>query len=178
MDSLATRRWMVLGVIGLALAVLAGIRFTGGSAAAPDATQPDVAESTALAAGECPATVPGEPLVVPPTHPRESPVGVWFGSAELWTAVDPTGDWLRTKSVWWSARFPGGAVEERPPISVVWTRLDAPAEPLRSRDPATNANSGDSGDFMIVDIDPPDPGCWRVEATYKGATLSYVVRVR
>lgn len=27
---------------------------------------------------------------------------------------------------------------------------------------------------MIAGIDPNEAGCWEVEATYKGATLSYV----
>jgi hypothetical protein len=27
---------------------------------------------------------------------------------------------------------------------------------------------------MIAGIDPDEPGCWEVEATYKGASLGYV----
>ncbi|MGH8913442.1 MAG: hypothetical protein ACRDZM_02895, partial [Acidimicrobiia bacterium] len=39
---------------------------------------------------------------------------------------------------------------------------------------ATNAFTPEEGWFMIAGGDPNEPGCWEVEATYKGATLSYV----
>ena len=40
--------------------------------------------------------------------------------------------------------------------------------------PGTNAYTPEDRWFMIAGIDPNTPGCWRVTATYKGATLSYV----
>ncbi|NND02079.1 MAG: hypothetical protein HKN91_04770, partial [Acidimicrobiia bacterium] len=60
---------------------------------------------------ECPVTIP-EALRVPPTHPEipPDPDAVWFGTHELWTVLDADGSYRARKSVWWSARFPGGAV--------------------------------------------------------------------
>jgi hypothetical protein len=39
---------------------------------------------------------------------------------------------------------------------------------------ATNAYTPKEGWFIIAGGDPPEPGCWQVEATYKGASLTYV----
>jgi hypothetical protein len=77
------------------------------------------------------------------------------------------------KSVWWSANFPGGATEEEPGISVFWQRLDADAARIHQFE-GTNALTGEEGWFMIAGFDPPEPGCWRVTASYKGSTLTYV----
>jgi hypothetical protein len=41
--------------------------------------------------------------------------------------------------------------------------------------PGTNAGA-DFGMAMLVGFDVPAPGCWRITATYREATLSYVVR--
>jgi hypothetical protein len=77
------------------------------------------------------------------------------------------------KSVWWSVNFPGGSVEQQPDIAVTWQRLDKPAESLRA-DSGTNAFTAEEGSFMIAGIDPPSAGCWKVTASYRGASLSYV----
>lgn len=134
--------------------------------------------ASAPGTGDCAVTIP-EPLHVPPTHPETPPApdAVWFGTHELWTVLDADGSYRARKSVWWSARFPGGAVEEMPELRVVWNRLDVPGQRIESQGRATNAHSGDSGDFMIARIQPPTTGCWEVSATYKNATLIYVVDV-
>lgn len=141
---------------------------------------------------ECPVTIPPEtgfvatePEIVtyskhfpaPDPWPAEYPHEdmVWYGSGELWTALDVDGDHSGRKSVWWSVNFPGGAVEERPEVWVTWTRLDTNKPVVIDNDGiATNAHTSREGWFMIAGIDPPQQGCWEVEATYKGATLSYV----
>jgi hypothetical protein len=38
----------------------------------------------------------------------------------------------------------------------------------------TNAFTVEDGWFIIGGIDPDVGGCWRVTATYKGASMSYV----
>jgi hypothetical protein len=43
---------------------------------------------------------------------------------------------------------------------------------------ATNAFTPEEGCFMIGGIDPEQPGCWVVEASYKGATLTCVYERR
>jgi len=136
-----------------------------------------VATSADRVGAICPITIPPQPgLAVPPTYPAQPPIGIWYGSAELWTVLQPDGSYLLTLGVWWSARFAGGRLEERPNIVVTWRRLDAAAEPIVS-ERGTNAFSADSGNFMIAGIDPPNDGCWEVTANYKGASLSYVVEI-
>lgn len=127
---------------------------------------------------ECPVTIPSPGAFVPPEpYPAIYPDAdfVWYGNAGLWTVLNPAGDYQLRKSVWWSENFPDGDVEERPPLQVTHRRLDDPAAPLIDNEgDATNAYTVDGGWFMIATIDPDEPGCWEVEASYKGATLSYV----
>lgn len=141
---------------------------------------------------ECPVTIPPQPGFVatkpenvtysehfpaPDPWPSEYPHEgmVWYGTEELWTALAVDGDHGGRKSVWWSISFPGGIVEEQPDVSVTWTRLDTDDPVVIDNDlKATNAFTGAEGWFMIAGIDPIETGCWEVEATYKGATLSYV----
>ena len=141
---------------------------------------------------ECTVTVPPQPGFVatkpenvtysehfpaPDPWPSEYPHEgmVWYGTEELWTALAVDGDHGGRKSVWWSVNFPGGVVEEQPDVSVTWTRLDTD-EPvvIDNGGEATNAFIPEEGWFIIAGIDPGEAGCWEVEATYKGATLSYV----
>jgi len=141
---------------------------------------------------ECPVTIPAQPGFVatkpekvtyskhfpaPDPWPREYPHAgmVWYGSEELWTALAADGDHGERKSVWWSVNFPGGIVEEQPDVAVTWTRLDTD-EPvvIDNGGEATNAYTPEEGWFIIAGIDPNEAGCWEVEATYKGASLSYV----
>jgi hypothetical protein len=141
---------------------------------------------------ECPVTIPPHPgfltsapsdvtysehFPAPDPWPSEYPHEgmVWYGSEDLWTALPTDSDYGVRKSVWWSANFPGGMVEEQPDVVVTWTRIDT-EEPviLDNGGDATNAFTPEEGWFMIAGIDPAEAGCWRVEATYKGASLSYV----
>ena len=141
---------------------------------------------------ECPVTIPSQPGFVatksetvtysknfPPPDPWPSEYPhkgiVWYGSEDLWTALAIDGDHGERKSVWWSVNFPGGVVEERPDVSVAWTRLDTDQPVvIDNGGKTTNAYTPEEGWFMIAGIDPDEPGCWEVEATYKGASLSYV----
>jgi len=141
---------------------------------------------------ECPVTIPPQPgfgvvkpesvtyseqFPAPDPWPREYPHDgtAWYGSQELWTALATDGDHSPRKSVWWSANFPGGSVEERPDVTVTWTRLDTDQPVvIDNGGKATNAFTVAEGWFMIAGIDPDEAGCWEVEASYKGATLAYV----
>lgn len=141
---------------------------------------------------ECPVTVPPQPGFVvsepenvtysehfpaPDVWPSQYPYEgmVWYGSEELWTALSVDGEHSPRKSAWWSVNFPGGIVEEQPEVSVTWTRLDTdPPVVIDNGGEATNAYTPEEGWFMIAGIDPGEAGCWEVEASYKGATLSYV----
>lgn len=141
---------------------------------------------------ECPVTIPPQPgfeatkpenvtysehFPAPDPWPSEYPHKgeVWYGTEALWTALAVDGVHSPRKSVWWSINFPGGMVEEQPEVFVTWTRLDT-KEPvvIDNGGEATNAFIPEQGWFIIAGGDPAEAGCWEVEATYKGATLSYV----
>lgn len=136
-------------------------------------------QDSSMNAGECPVTLPGEGFTAPKPYPANPSVkgtrtDAWYGTEELWTILPVNGEYGLRKSVWWSTDFPGGVAEEKPPISVTWERLDVDAPILTAGDPGTNAHTAAHRWFMIAGIDPDEPGCWRVTAEYKGATLSYV----
>jgi hypothetical protein len=126
----------------------------------------------------CPVTVPPNPGFVPPDpypadHPDESLV--WYGTAELWTALDVNGNHGPRKEVWWSVNFPGGEFEINPELLVTATRLDTTeSETTSNNAQATNAFTPGEGWFMMTGIGSLGPGCWEVTASYEGATVSYV----
>lgn len=90
--------------------------------------------------------------------------------------------------LWWSVNFPGGSDEPEPAVRVSWTRLGT-AEETTIVDPlewTTNAYTPETGWLMMAGAYPRRGqgeasslavGCWRVEATYKEATLSYVIEL-
>lgn len=141
---------------------------------------------------DCPVTIPPQPgfdatepedvtytehFPAPDPWPSQYPHEgmVWYGTEGLWTALAIDGHHSPRKSVWWSVNFPGGAVEEQPDVAVTWTRLDTDQPIVIDNDgKATNAFTPEEGWFMIAGGDPNEPGCWEVEATYKGTTLRYV----
>ncbi len=126
--------------------------------------------------GQCVPMIPTEEFVPPePYAPSRKADGLaWHGTAELWTALSISGEHSPRKSVWWSENFPGGTVEESPVILVEWTRLDTDAPTVTNDSLGTNAYTDADGSFIIGGIDPDGGGCWRVTATYKGASMSYV----
>jgi len=54
--------------------------------------------------------------------------------------------------------------------------LDATAPPLIVSK-ATNAYAGDIGSAMLVGVDFPTLGCWKITGQYKNSELSFVVWV-
>ena len=122
-------------------------------------------------------TIPPQPGFVPPSPYPAAPVlaeAVWYGTEELWTALDARGTYHPRKGVWWSKSFRGGEIEPKPDIAVVWRRLDVSAAPVAAGSPGTNAHTPQDGWFMIAGIDPHESGCWEVTASYRGAKLVYV----
>lgn len=138
----------------------------------------------------CHVTVPGDPAFVPPNPYRKTPPALshaaWYGTATLWTMVDLDGEvWhgppydgqgFGQKTFWWSKDFdlPN---ELQPAIRVVGRRLDVPGPTFSAGDPGTNGFRAfdDIGEFMLVGVDVPTPGCWQITATYRGTDLSVVV---
>lgn len=188
----------VLGLLRLPVLAVFALVLAGCGSSSAEPTKAPPAESTVTSGivdepvSECPVTMPPEPglevsapddvvyteaFPAPEPYPHRYPRDgmVWYGTEDLWTALPVDGDYVARKSVWWSTNFPGGMVEEQPEVWVTWTRLDIP-EPvvMDNGGRATNAHTGEDGWFMVAGIDPDEPGCWKVEATYKDATLSYV----
>ena len=134
----------------------------------------------------CPITVPQNPPFVPPA-PYDS-LGFegefWYGSNALWTAVRENGTWealphnpegYTQKVFWWRDGYVW-TEEPEPALTVTAERLDAPS-PLIHASKATNASASDIGSAMLVGIDVPTLGCWKITGKYGNAELSFVVWV-
>ncbi|HET6593993.1 MAG TPA: hypothetical protein VFG81_00115 [Anaerolineales bacterium] len=134
----------------------------------------------------CPVTVPQNPLFVPPA-PYDSlgfEGSFWYGSNSLWTAIPRDGVWwglpahasgYSQKVFWWREGY-DWAEEPEPDLIVTGERLDAPAPPVVVSK-GTNAYAGDIGSAMLVGVDFPTLGCWKLTGNYRDAELSFVVWV-
>jgi len=134
----------------------------------------------------CPLTVPQEQAFVPPApYDTLGFIGhFWFGSNSLWTEILDNGIWeglphnlegYTQKVFWWRDGYVWNE-EPEPNLIVTGERLDAKAPPLKvSR--ATNAYASDIGSAMLVGVDFPTLGCWKITGQYKKAELSFVVWV-
>jgi hypothetical protein len=134
----------------------------------------------------CPVTTPQNPLFTPPS-PYDS-MGFegefWYGSNSLWTAVRQNGIWealphnpggYTQKVFWWREGYVWNE-EPEPTLIVTGERLDASAPPLIASK-ATNASAADIGSAMLVAVDLPTLGCWKITGNYADAELSFVVWV-
>jgi hypothetical protein len=134
----------------------------------------------------CPLTVPQDPPFTPPA-PYDS-LGFegesWYGSNFLWTAARQNGIWEALphnpeghtqKVFWWREGYVWNE-EPQPELTVTGERLDAAAPPLIASE-ATNAYASDIGSAMLVGVDLPTLGCWKITGKYADAELSFVVWV-
>jgi len=137
-------------------------------------------------AADCPLTVPQEPSFTPPSpySSRGFEGEFWHGSNSLWTAVPQNGIWsglphnqegYTQKVFWWRDGYVW-TEEPQPDLTVTGERLDATAPPLIVSK-ATNAYAGDIGSAMLVGVDFPTLGCWKITGQYKNSELSFVVWV-
>lgn len=135
---------------------------------------------------DCPVTINTTSFEAPAPYSSNAPwpSEFWFGSEHLWTALPINGVWaglpnnpegFTQKIFWWSSLF--SLKDELEPALVVFgERLDAKAPPLKvSR--ATNASAKDIGDAMLVGVDFPTLGCWKITGQYKKTGLDFVVWV-
>jgi hypothetical protein len=115
----------------------------------------------ATAPASCPTTRPPDPLFVPPAPYSPMPPSVvddefWYGTNELWTALDADGIWpmpkrngvLFDKSFWWRQGY-DWQTETTPRLRVTGRRLDAPVPAVTSSG-ATNGYGEFMGAFMLV----------------------------
>jgi hypothetical protein len=134
----------------------------------------------------CPITVPQNPPFVPPA-PYDS-LGFegefWYGFNSLWTAVRENGTWealphnpegYTQKVFWWRDGYVW-TEEPEPDLIVTAERLDAPVPPVHASK-ATNAFASDIGSAMLVGVDFPTLGCWKIMGKYGDAEVSFVVWV-
>ncbi len=136
----------------------------------------------------CPLTVSGgtSSFTAPAPYSPAAPGSdlFWYGSEGLWTALPKNGIWsdlplnpegYTQKILWWSESFSVDS-EPEPNLTVSGERLDEEAPPLKvSR--ATNAFAEDIGSAMLVGVDFPTAGCWKVTGQYKKAELTFVIQI-
>ena len=142
----------------------------------------------------CPVTVPPQSGFVPPKpYPPEPPFEeVWYGTAELWTLLDPNGAvWtglpvgkgphaVGDKTVWFSENFSTAEGEDfsgNADITLTAVHLDGSARTVVQEGGVPSFNRGIKN-FMLVPLGLPEPGCWELTATYRGAELSYVFLIK
>jgi len=134
----------------------------------------------------CPITQPPSPAFTPPSpYANLGFAGeFWYGSNSLWTAVRQNGVWdalphnpqgYTQKVFWWREGYVWNE-EPEPSLTVTGERLDAPAPPLHASK-ATNASASDIGSAMLVGVDLPTLGCWKITGEYANTELSFVVWV-
>lgn len=184
---------VVVGLVAVAVG-LGGGRGVGGpplgglspTPSAAEAGPSTTTEASAAASLTCDVTRPTDPFVPPDGYPAEPPARYesdWYGTSAIWVMLDRDGEtWpfeprgssgIPQKTFWWSENWAPDE-EPEPDIQVVGTRLDRSGSFMFS--PGTNA-SADFGTAMLVGIDIPSEGCWRLTGTYRRQSLSYVVRV-
>lgn len=135
----------------------------------------------------CAVTLPPDPAFVPPAPylPDGPSAGeFWYGSDTLWTALPASSIWdglphtsegYTQKILWWRKGYSAEA-EPQPKLSITGERLDgSPLTFMASR--ATNAFAADIGQAMLLGVDIPALGCWKITGKYAGAELSFVIRV-
>ena len=139
----------------------------------------------------CPVTKPPAHAFVPPSpYPSDTgPDGFWFGGEKLWTLLPMDGTWkglphyrptdtaFRNKLFWWDEGYDWQR-DTQPMLKVTGKRLDSPAPPLGTDKHANAGWRGDSNHpFIVVGIDIPTLGCWKITGNFEDAELSYVVWV-
>jgi hypothetical protein len=145
-----------------------------------------------LGAAQCLTTLqPNPPFVPPIQYPPSAPASgtFWFGTDELWTALDIDGKWkmgdygkgtvYRTKLVFWARGF-DTCKELEPKLILTGKRLDGEAPSIA----VAHANAvfvpGKPGMMppgIMTGVDVPAAGCWEFTAHYRGHTLTFVVSV-
>jgi tetratricopeptide (TPR) repeat protein len=135
----------------------------------------------------CPVTkAPAHPLV-PPYPAEDYPGSFWFGSEKLWINLPADGTWkglphynptdtaFRQKLLWWHKGF-NGRKNLQPILKVNGKRLDFPA-PTFEVEESANTYGGPDSRFIVVGIDIPTLGCWKIKGVFGAAELSFVIWV-
>lgn len=138
----------------------------------------------------CPVTKPPTPAFIPPApYPAKTgPHCFWFGTEKLWTVLGFDGTWkglphytpddptFRQKLFWWRQGYDVRS-EPQPKLTVTGMRLDSSAPPVLLADRASNGWQQEDQPFMVVGINLPTLGCWKITGRYQDAQVTYVVWV-
>jgi len=175
---------LLAGCAGSAIAQSNEVVLTEVPKKVEETTNPEVLSKAPPA--DCPVTTNTTSFEAPAPYSPSAPwpSEFWYGSEHLWTALPTNGVWAglpnnpegyTQKIFWWSSLF--SLKDELEPALVVFgERLDAKAPPLKvSR--TTNAFARDIGDAMLVGVDFPTFGCWKITGLYKKTGLDFVVWV-
>lgn len=142
----------------------------------------------------CPVTVPPRPGFLPPEpYPPAPPFEqAWYGTPQLWTLLDSNGSVWRDlpvgkgphafgdKTLWFSENFSTAEGEDfsgEANITLTAVPREGPG-PTVVEDGGVPSFNRDIRNFMMVGLGLPEPGCWDLTATYKGAELSYTFLVK
>jgi len=134
----------------------------------------------------CPVTVPQEPAFVPPApyNSLDYKGYFWFGSDALWVSLPDDGVWYglpdnpegyTQKIPWWRDGYIWDQ-EPQPLLVVTGERMGASA-PALNASTANGAYAEDMGSAMMMGVDIPTLGCWKITRKYKDAELSFVIWV-
>ena len=93
----------------------------------------------------------------------------------IWEALPHNPQGYTQKVFWWREGYVWND-EPEPALIVSGERLDAASPPLMASK-ATNAYAGDIGSAMLVGVDLPTLGCWKITGKYSDSQLSFVVWV-
>ena len=164
-------RTIIAALVGLmisACAVRAGER--------AETQTPSLTPRSSASPNTCPVTVPPQPGLVPPDpYPPEPPSSfgaVWYGTPGLWTTLDLNGQVWRglpvgedgsvgDKLLWWSENYSTAKSEDfsgKADITVTAVRLDGSA-PKVVETPGVQSFNPSLGNFMLVGVVLPEPGC-------------------
>lgn len=138
----------------------------------------------------CPVTKPSaHPFVPPAPYPAEPGTGsFWFGTDKLWTNLSNAGRWsglphytpddptFRQKLLWWRQGY-SPYREPQPKLRITGKRLDSSAPSLLLADDASNGWQQYDQPFMVVGINLPTLGCWKITGNYQEEELSFVIWV-
>ena len=134
----------------------------------------------------CPITVQQDPpFTPPPPYSELAHEGYfWYGSNDLWAALPWDGVWhslpqdehgYGQKLPWWREGYVWDK-EPEPPLVVSGERLDGESPPLEASS-ANGSYAEEMGSAMIMGMNLPTPGCWRITGQYEDAELRFVVWV-
>lgn len=132
----------------------------------------------ASSASECPVTLQTNSPVE--TGLSDTVTHDWYGSEKLAALIPKDGHWMGMgpesdygdKFWWWRKGF-NAKTEARPDLIVTASRIDVTAPSVETQYATSGWNS--TWNAMLVGMEFPTSGCWKVTGRYAGETVLTVV---